>query len=213
MLTDLAAAWINTHYLSLLLLMLAGACFVLAGMLCIFVVRHRDVVLGDDEVPTYVPPATVPIPLRSRHRREDADTHVIPSIPGAAPPEVTKVLAEFLDDVEEATTVLRVIEHEEEAVTAELLQRVRDGLKGPVCPTCGGPFGNCTCYGQSKSGSEKGSEATQVIDLCPLTTLAFEIPAAEPTPVFGALFQAHPHAELTTQNLTAALERAKESVA
>jgi hypothetical protein len=208
MLTDLAAAWINTHYLTLLLLMLAGACFVLAGMLCIFVVRHRDVVLGDDEVPTYVPPVPTKIllPAHSHAAREDAE--VIPSIPGA-----TRELTDFLADVEDVTAALRVIEHEEEAVTAELIQRVRDGLKGPVCPTCGGPFGNCACYGQIKSGSEKGSEATQVIDLCPLTTLAFEIPAAEPTPVFGALFKAYPHAELTTQNLTAALERAKESVA
>ncbi len=23
-------------------------------------------------------------------------------------------------------------------------------MSGPVCPTCGGPFGNCSCYGNKE---------------------------------------------------------------
>jgi hypothetical protein len=201
MLADLAALTVE-HYNSLLLIMLAGACFALAGMLAIFIWRRRDVVMGEPDVPTYVPPTPTRILLPPRHRREDADTRAIPYIPGA-----TRVLAEFLDDVEDVTTALRVIEHDE-PVTAELLQRVRDGLTGPACPTC--PFGNCTCYGQKNS--DMGFDYPPS-DECPLTTGEIEIPTEGESPLFRQTFVRYPHAELTTQNLTAALERAKESVA
>jgi hypothetical protein len=198
MLADLAA-WISTHYLSLLFGMLSVASLALACMCAIFIWRRRDLVLGVEDVPTYVPPppTRILLPAHSHAAREDADTRpllwgrtrdgptlVIPSIPGA-----TRELSEFVDAVEDVTAVLRVIEHDE-PVTDALLERVRNGLK---------------------DGSDKGSDATQVIDLCPLTTLEFEI--VESAPLFRETFTRYPHTELTTQNLTAALERAKESVA
>lgn len=104
MLADLFV-WINTHYISVLLLMLAGACFVLAGMLGIFIWRRRDVVLGEPDAPTWTEPTVAtPLPPKAHYRRDD-DTQVIPGIPGALPPE-TVAVERFIDAVDEATVAI-----------------------------------------------------------------------------------------------------------
>jgi hypothetical protein len=199
-------------------------------------------VVEPDPDRTVILSAVMPAP--NYHRDDDDTQVIRPHIPGATPEERTEVepaeLAPFLEAVDEMTVVLadatgvprellarpgvsawetfeqipglRVIEHGEEPVTDELLTRVRDGLRGPVCPTCGGPFGNCSCYGQKSAPKE--SDATQVVDLCPLTTHEFEVPVAtgEP-PLFAETFERHPSAELGTQELSGSLARAKECAA
>jgi hypothetical protein len=139
-----------------------GAQLTAAGSLCIWLTR-RDLILGPPPAPQAVTaPTALTIPSPSppaNYRRADSDTGVIPSIPGATrgpvcptcggawhgpvcppPKERTEeapehlALHRFLDDVDDVTNVLRVIEHDE-PVTAELLARVRDGLKADdECP-------------------------------------------------------------------------------
>lgn len=191
MLADLAAV-LTEHYDSLLLLMLAGACFVLAGLLGIFVWRRRDVVLGEPDVPTVVEPADTAIqstvqPQPNYHR---SDT-ITARIPGATPvltPQLAAV-ARYLDaETTHAIEGLRVIPSPD---------------LGPVCPTCGGPW-HALCPSAPKSGPEE----TQVVDLCPLTTQDIQIPDDEPTPQYAAT-----PAGDATQDLAGSLARAKERVA
>jgi hypothetical protein len=86
--------------------------------------------------------------IRQHWRREDSDTQVIPSIPGATPQAAGMGTGIF--DGGSATA-------------------------GPVCPTCGGPFGNCQCY------SQKGS--TEAAALAP--------PYAALSRFFAAVDEAH----------------------
>lgn len=217
MLADLAA-WIVTHYGSLLLMMLAGACFVAAGMLAIFIWRRRDVVLGPVDAPTFTAPEphAPPRPPKSHAAREDADTEVIPRIPGATP---------------EPDLVDRMIAL---AVQAQAQ---------PVCPFCGGPW-HALCPSAPKERTEEEvaesapigrippyiagpilrvipsaelwpeepkppvDEPTQVVDLCPLTTQDLEIPTWEP-PIARevAAFRA---SRSETQDLTVRLDQIKD---
>jgi hypothetical protein len=192
---------------------------VLGGLIAIayLIATWGGVTLGPDSViPPVVEPAAVPAarPPKSHAAREDDDTHVIPGIPGALPPE-TVAVQRFVEAVDEATVVLAeaVQPPLQMLVTAwETFEQI-EGLRiipssGPVCPTCGGPFGNCQCY--SKSAPMDSGE-TQVVDLCPLTTQDIEIDSSAPH--FAETFTRHPRAELGTQELSGSLARAKESAA
>jgi len=229
MLADLIT-WINGNYLTLFLVMLAGACFALAGLIGVIVFRRKDLTLGEHltvrfETP---PPVYPPRAPKAHLAREDPDTGVVPRIPGATrelSPQLAAV-ARYLDAVDaEETAALTPIEglREEriDEVPAEVLQRVRDGLAdlGPVCPICGAPF-HAVCPSAPKAETLSAvfakqylpeHQPTQEIDLCPLTTQDIVIDAAAPH--FAETFTRHPRAELGTQELSGSLARAKESAA
>lgn len=124
--------------------------------------------------------------------REDADTHVVTVLaapvehrqePAYVQPELVRPYVGTLR--EEVIEGLRVIPSPGE-VWAQL------DAAGPVCPTCGGPFGNCSCYGKSAPRRDE----------CPLTTDEIRIPAVGETPAFAATVE-----RAETQDLTVRLDQ------
>lgn len=146
---------------------LAGCCFVLGGIIWLFFIhRHnnatsRDLVLGDYVVKPHIPPAPIVPnrPIAANYRRPDSDTGVAACIPGAT------------------RQVVQEVQEQQHAGPDSDAHRPPWGATqyaGLVCPTCGGPFGNCSCY------SQKGStEETVVLPVIP--------PAADLAPQFAAL--------------------------
>lgn len=192
-----------------------GAGMVVGGLVAIvyLIVTWGGVTLGPDPVipPVVQPQAFRPPSPKPRARREEADTHVIARIPGATPDQWV-AQQRWIEAVDDATRELgeftrveglRVIPHAEERIEEvpdEVLQRVRDGLRGPVCPTCGGPFGNCQCYSQ-KFATEPTPSPVREPD--PLdVTQDIVVPFAEPAPAYQETFGKHPAAELGTQELS-----------
>lgn len=166
---------------------LAGLCFLLAGLVGVMVFRRREVTIGPDPV---IPPVRQPGPFRvpsppapANYHRPDADTHVIPGIPGATPPlsPQLRAVARYLDAqaADDTVPLTPIAGLREERIEA-----------GPVCATCGGPFGACTC-------NIRASEQTQVVDLCPLTTQDLVIPTYGDTPVHREIADREPTQELS----------------
>lgn len=181
----------------------AGGCFILAGAIWwAAIARHnatldataddRDIVLGEYAVRPYIPPAPI-VPAQTvepNYHRPDADTHVIPGIPGATPPlsPQLRAVARYLDG--------RAADETVEIVTAWEAAEPVEGLRvipstGPVCPICGAPF-HAVCPSAPKS-----SEQTQVVDLCPLTTQDIEVPTYGHTPVHRAIADREPTREMS----------------
>lgn len=165
----------------------AGLCFVLAGTIWLVAIRRHEVALGPDPV---IPPVHQPGPFRvpsppapANYHRPDADTHVIPGIPGATRPlsPQLRAVARYLDAqaADDTVPLTPIAGLREERIEA-----------GPVCATCGGPFGACTC-------NIRASEQTQVVDLCPLTTQDLVIPTYGDTPVHREIADREPTQELS----------------
>ncbi len=198
-------AWINGHFLSLLLLMLAGACFLFAGLIGIIVFRRKDLTLGEHLTVRFETPEPVCPPRAVKSHRADEETVVVPGIPGALPPRHAPTIATLtgadpdqwvaqqdwiaaIDTAADATdAVTQAIEGLRVIPSAELWPAA-----GPTCVTCGGPFGACACYGQKSAPEE-----TQVVDLCPLTTQDIEIPTFGETPEHRAIADREPTQELS----------------
>jgi hypothetical protein len=181
--TDLLAHLLNTKINGYHVA--AGICFLIAGLIALvwMIAEWGGVTLGPDPEPPAFP--------TPRHARPDSDTGVVACIPGATP------VAEFVADVDQAANVLRVIEAE---VRTDEPGGLLAGLPvwpavpiapkaGPVCPTCGGPFGVCQCLTKAE---------------CPLTTQ--EIRVEESTPEYDAAVR-----RTRTQDLSALMERVKQT--
>lgn len=201
MLADLVV-WINTHYLSLFLLMLAGFCFALAGLIWVFIVRRREVVLGEPDVPTVVEPADTTIhspiqPQPNYHR--SGEYPVVPRIPGAAPnllPGLAAV-ARYLDTLDRQPQPIPGLREERiEQVPDEVIERVRAGLAGPT------PSAPKTLSAALAQRYLPEHQPTQEIDLCPLTTQDIVIPAEGEAPFAEAVAE-HRNRQRETQELSA----------
>ena len=162
---------------------IGGVGFIMAVTGLAGIAMQRYGTLGPD--PVLPPVVHVEHPLAHEDvalitRRPDSDTGVVPRIPGGTPDEsaltvrippyaptwnAAREWPRFTDAPTETMPVLRVLDGPPPAVTA--------ALAGPVCPTCGGPFGNCSCYG--KPGDD-----------CPLTTDTIRIPTTGDTPDYDA---------------------------
>lgn len=176
---------------------LAGLCFLLAGLIGVIVFRRRDLtvddrdlVIGEYVVKPYIPEASIvpAMPVAPNYHRPDADTHVIPGIPGATPPLSPQLaaVARYLDDVDQAA------DETVEIVTA--FDQI-EGLRvipsaGPVCPVCGGPW-HAVCPSAPKAADE------QLVDDCPLTTQDLVIPTYGDTPVHREIADREPTQELS----------------
>ncbi len=197
----LVLAFANHHFVLGMTLVVVGALLTAGGLAGIIVIRRRDLSIAT-EVPVFTPPTVaVPRPPRSHAAREDADTGVIPRIPGATPEAVA--LARWERDFEEfgaaITDVLdpglRVIPHTEPLPAWPPRESEVVAVARPVCPVCGGPAGGCTCHIQAAD--------------CPLTTVELVVPTAEASPLYGETFTEHPFVDLGTQELSGSLARAK----
>lgn len=132
-----------------------------------------------------------------RHLRADADTDVVPRIPGATPragesihaSEPASPVRPYVGDLvwprfaEERTEAMPVLRELPGPSLAEL-----DALAGPRCPVCGGP-GGCPCHIQAAD--------------CPLTTDTIRIDSHADTPLYVAAGG--------TQDLTAKARKAVEA--
>lgn len=183
----------------------AGGVFILIGGLGIWLYR-RDV------APTPLPhklaaPPVVRFAPPPRHARPDEDTHVIPSIPGAMRPQVVQEVQEVQEQHQagpvlspQLRAVARMLDAVDRSADETVVLTPIAGLReerieaGPGCPTCGGPFGACTCYGQKSAPT---SEATQVVDLCPLTTQDIEVRTDETMPIHADIADREPTQELS----------------
>jgi hypothetical protein len=218
--TDVALGLLFAQWLTLAGwgLVAYGVALVVGGLAAIvyMIATWGGVTLGPDPVMPAVEQPTVPIPRppKAHLRIEDAETRAIPGIPGATPP----VVEEFIAAVDEATRALAEAAQPPAQMLATAWETFEQipGLRvipsaGPVCPTCGGPFGNCQCYSQKSAPKE---EQTQVVDLCPLTTQDIVIPDEAEAPVAEQVAE-HRNRHRETQELSghmAAIE-ARERVA
>lgn len=220
---DYGAGIIGWPLFLLGLVLIAGGVFGLA-----WIFRYE---LGYDEpeIPPVVQPdadrtaivsAVMPEP---NYHRSDDDTHVIPGIPGALPPRTggTYTGPPFvLDESGPAALVIppktTPVDHLARRPYVALQGETIPGLRvipsaelwpaaGPVCPTCGGPFGNCQCYSQKSAPEE-----TQVVDLCPLTTQDIVVPSEGEAPFHDAMAR---ESNQSTRDLSGSLARAKERAA
>lgn len=180
------------------LLFLAGCCFVIAGAIWWVAIYRHNLTLGPDPV---LPPVVhvehpLGVELEPRHLRADADTAVVARIPGAtreAPRSgpVGNAIAERIPpyadltrwpQFSDPTVALRTVPGPCPVEVEKLAAR------GPVCPTCGGPFGACACVGK---------------DDCPLTTDTIDIDRVSTPPLYveaGGTF-----------DMTAKLQKAREA--
>lgn len=203
----LFAAWLDLAGWGLVIY---GAGMVVGGVIAIvyLIATWGGVTLGPDPViPPVAAPDTVvlPRPPKSHAAREDDDTHVIVArIPGATP-ELTPQLAavaRYLDDVEAVTEATTAVHHELGVTAWETFERV-EGLRvipssGPTCPTCGGPFGACACYGQKSAPKPDPLDVTQDI----------VVPFAEP-PIAEAVAE-HRNRQRETQELSAHMAKIQD---
>lgn len=201
MLADLAI-WINTHYLTLLMLMFAGACFVLAGAIWWIAIRRLEMTMGDPVIPVVVEPADTAIhspiqPQPNYHR--SGEYPVVPRIPGAAPnllPGLAAV-ARYLDTLDRQPQPIPGLREERiEQVPDEVIERVRAGLAGPT------PSAPKTLSAALAQRYLPEHQPTQEIDLCPLTTQDIVIPAEGEAPFAEAVAE-HRNRQRETQELSA----------
>ena len=183
MLTDLAAQL----WPALPLFFLAGCCFVLGGFIWLVAIRRTDVALGPLPAKLADPPARI-----------DADTAVIPRIPGVAESALARRIPPYLAQgwQHETVTALRTVTGPTAEETERLAARLCAPLDiGPVCPTCGGPWGNCTCATTTAQAE------------CPLTTDEIpDVTIAIPNPHYGEAYTAL-YAQPATQDLTEKLKK------
>lgn len=222
----LFAAWLDLAGWGLVIY---GCAMFLGGLYAIgwLIVNWGGVTLGPDPVIPHVEQPTdtaihPAVQAEPNYHRSDADTHVLPMIPGATPPKVpdeppvAKVADEPLvaDLSPQLAAVARYL-GDADAVLDALAEpaQVIEGLRvipspdlGPVCPFCGGPW-HANCPSAPKSAP---TEETQVVDLCPLTTQDIEIPREGEAPFHDAMAAA---SNQSTQELSAAVRRAKERAA
>lgn len=175
---------------------LAGLCFALAGLVGVIVLRRRDLTLGPPpvDIPTVIAPAPFPGPTRPPTVREDADTGVIPRIPGATAADHAareRYLAAVDEAIEQAQVVcdeialvpidgLREerIDEVPDEVPVEVIERVAAGLGFTYSPP----------------------------DECPLTTGEIEIPVEGDGPIASEV-AAFRNRRQETQDLTANLNQ------
>lgn len=192
-----------------------GMILIVGGIVGLAWIFRYELGYDEPEIPPVVDPDRTAIisavrPEPNYHRSDD-DTHVFARIPGATPTPAADIsdeqLAAVVDGLRHLPSGPELVRFLD-ALDADV--RVLDAA-GPVCPTCGGPFGACACYGQKSAPMDSGE--TQVVDLCPLTTQDLpKIPDVEP-PLFAETFTRHPRAELGTQELSGSVARAKGSAA
>lgn len=169
--TDLAAQL----WPALPLFFLAACCFVLGGFIWLVAIRRHDA-LGPLPAKLADPPARI-----------DADTAVIPRIPGASleesalgrippymladpPPDDDYVCDEIIIGPK-----LREVTGPTVAELDALAARLRAAPDlGPVCPFCGGPW-----HAQCPSAPKRADD-------CPLTTDEIRIPTDETVPLYAA---------------------------
>lgn len=135
--TDLLAA----IWPALPMFFFAGLCFVLAGGIWLVAIRRHELAMGPDPVVPSVAETTFVIPsppAPPNYHRPDADTGVVPRIPGATrQPGSTGIET---DQVEQAA--------------------------GPVCPVCGGPF-HPVCPSAPKERTDEITVALPAVALAP----------------------------------------------
>lgn len=215
---DYAAGTIGWPLFLLGLVLIAGGVFGLA-----WIFRYE---LGYDEpeIPPVVDPDRTAIisAVRPEPNYHRDDTHVIPGIPGALPPRTGGTYTGpplVLDESGCALVPPRPFDHLARRPYVALQGETIPGLRvipsaelwpaaGPVCPTCGGPFGACACYSQKSAPMD--SEETQVVDLCPLTTQDIVVPSEGEAPFHDAMAR---ESNQSTRDLSGSLARAKECAA
>lgn len=173
--TDYGLGQILTSPLIMIgLALILGGCSALVWM-------YRDA-LGYREPEPEIPPVVQPPveqayihpqqAVAANYRRPDSDTGVVPRIPGATP-QVGSTGVET-DQVKRAA--------------------------GPVCPACGGPFGNCECYSQKSS-----TEETVVLPVI--------LPVADLAPQYAALGRFFKAVGETRANTNEAMTRIVDDLA
>lgn len=201
---DYAAGLIGWPLFLLGLALIAGGVF---GLAWIF----RDQ-LGYDE--PEIPPVIEPDPDRTvilsavrpapNYHRDD--TQVIPGIPGALPPRHAPTIATLSaaspDQWVAQEDWINAIDSAADAT--EAVTQAIPGLR--VIPSA-------ALWPEEQKSAPEETDATQVVDLCPLTTQDIEVPAFEP-PIAAATAEFRSRRS-ETQDLTVRLAeiRAKESAA
>lgn len=165
----------------------AGFVLIVAGAALIVVTRDQIVIGPDPQIPAVVEPAAVVLPRPPKaHAAPDAPTARIPGstpVPHAVPQPVDPLVG--LRELPSGPELRRFLDSVDAAI------RAADEVT-------------------EKISSDEGSVETQVVDLCPLTTQDIQVPEGVRVPAWENTVRL---SNQSTQELSAAVERAKERAA